>query len=101
MTRRWTTPLDPTTSYLQTAPAAANATIFGQRMLHLLLRGYDPTKILFVAPSKSILALVRDRVTTRARAWANLDDAALDAELSAIGAKPNPKDRLAARQIGD
>jgi ATP-dependent helicase/nuclease subunit A len=77
---------DPNVSAFVAANAGAGKThVLAQRVIRLLLAGVDPMKILCLTFTKAAAANMAARVFGTLAHWIALDDAALDAEMRAIG----------------
>lgn len=88
---------DPAASVFVSANAGSGKThVLAQRVIRLLLGGVPPSRILCITYTKAAAATMANRVFGQLARWTALDDAALDAELRALGEK-NPDDALRAR----
>src|SRR6478736_6403845 len=71
---------DPERSVFVSANAGSGKThVLAQRVINLLLRGEDPSKILCVTFTKAAAANMANRVFGTLAEWTALDDSALDA----------------------
>ena len=92
---------DPEISAFVSANAGSGKThVLAQRVINLLLRGCDPTKILCITFTKAAAANMANRVFGTLADWAVLDDAALDERIRlSTGQKPGPSERARARRL--
>lgn len=92
---------DPATSAWVSANAGSGKThVLAQRVIRLLLDGTPPGRILCITYTKAAAATMANRVFGQLARWTMLDDAALDAELRAAGAKdPDASLRARARRL--
>lgn len=63
--------------------------VLTDRMLRLMLAGAAPDRILALTYTRAAAAEMQNRVTARLGGWMTLDDAALAAELEALGCAPS------------
>src|SRR5689334_18794314 len=92
---------DPERSVFVSANAGSGKThVLVQRVINLLLRGEDPSKILCVTFTKAAAANMATRVFDTLAEWTALDDAALDARIKlATGQLPDAAQRARARRL--
>jgi len=89
---------DPAAHVWVSASAGTGKThVLTDRMLRVMLGGCAPDRILALTFTKAAAAEMQNRLTKRLGAWLTLDDAALDAELVALGARPDPDVRTRGR----
>src|SRR5262245_34489752 len=91
---------DPERSVFVSANAGSGKThVLVQRVINLLLRGEDPTKILCITFTKAAAANMATRVFDTLAEWTTLDDAALDERIRfATGKTPDAAQRAIARR---
>src|SRR6266568_2458298 len=76
---------DPTASAWVAANAGSGKThVLAQRVIRLLLRGNDASKILCLTFTKAAAANMANRVFETLAEWTSLDDEALDARIAEI-----------------
>ena len=92
---------DPERSVFVSANAGSGKThVLVQRVINLLLRGEDPSKILCVTFTKAAAANMATRVFDTLAEWTALDDSALDARIKlATGKLPDAGQRARARRL--
>ena len=92
---------DPERSVFVSANAGSGKThVLVQRVINLLLRGEDPSKILCVTFTKAAAANMATRVFDTLAEWTTLDDATLDARIElATGKLPDTAQRARARRL--
>jgi ATP-dependent helicase/nuclease subunit A len=92
---------DPERSVFVSANAGSGKThVLVQRVINLLLRGEDPTKILCITFTKAAAANMATRVFDTLAEWTTLDDAALDERIRlATGKTPDAAQRAIARRL--
>ena len=92
---------DPERSVFVSANAGSGKThVLVQRVINLLLRGCDPSKILCITFTKAAAATMSNRVFDTLANWATLNDAALDDAIEqSQGTKPDAKQRALARRL--
>jgi len=91
---------DPRAHAWVSASAGAGKTqLLAARVLRLLLAGAAPGRLLALTFTKAAAAEMRGRVLDRLGAWAAADDAALDADLAALGAVAGEAARSRARAL--
>src|SRR5262252_167567 len=92
---------DPERSVFVSANAGSGKThVLVQRVINLLLRGEDPSKILCVTFTKAAAANMATRVFDTLAEWTTLDDATLDARIKlATGKLPDTAQRARARRL--
>src|SRR5690242_12356558 len=92
---------DPERSVFVSANAGSGKThVLVQRVINLLLRGSDPSKILCVTFTKAAAANMATRVFDTLAGWTALDDAALDEKIRlACGKAPSAVQRALARGL--
>src|SRR5215468_2383324 len=92
---------DPERSVFVSANAGSGKThVLVQRVINLLLRGDDPSKILCVTFTKAAAANMATRVFDTLAEWTTLDDATLDARMKlATGKLPDTAQRARARRL--
>src|SRR6202000_3346000 len=92
---------DPNVSAWVAANAGSGKThVLAQRVINLLLKGVEPEKILCITFTKAAAANMAKRVFDTLAAWTTLDDAALDAAISAGSAlASNAARRVLARRL--
>jgi len=92
---------DPERSVFVSANAGSGKThVLAQRVINLLLRGEDPAKILCITFTKAAAANMAKRVFDTLSAWSVLDDAALDAKITAsTGKASGANQRARARRL--
>lgn len=91
---------DPTTNAWTSASAGTGKTqVLTARVLRLLLGGAAPERIVALTFTKAAAAEMQGRIFARLADWVMVDDAALDADLEAIGAERGPETRARARQL--
>src|ERR1700761_5231823 len=92
---------DPGVSAWVAANAGTGKThVLAQRVINLLLDGVEPEKILCITFTKAAAANMAKRVFDTLAAWTTLDDAALDAAISAGSAlASNAARRVLARRL--
>lgn len=89
---------DPAFHVWVSASAGTGKThVLTDRMLRLMLGGCAPDRILALTFTRAAAAEMQNRLTRRLGAWLTLDDPALDAELAALGARPDAGMRTRAR----
>jgi ATP-dependent helicase/nuclease subunit A len=92
---------DPERSVFVSANAGSGKThVLVQRVINLLLRGEDPTKILCITFTKAAAANMATRVFDTLAEWTALDDAALDERIRLVtGKTPDATQRAVARRL--
>ncbi len=92
---------DPDVSAFVSANAGSGKTyVLAQRVINLLLRGFDPAKILCITFTKTAAANMANEVFRRLAGWTALSDAALDQEIAlSTGKKPDADERARARRL--
>ncbi len=92
---------DPERSVFVSANAGSGKThVLVQRVINLLLRGEDPSKILCVTFTKAAAANMATRVFDTLAEWTALDNTALDARIKlATGKLPDAAQRARARRL--
>jgi ATP-dependent helicase/nuclease subunit A len=92
---------DPDFSAFVSANAGSGKTyVLAQRVINLLLRGVDPTKILCITFTKPAAANMANEVFERLAGWTALGDAALDKEIAlSTGRQPDAGERARARRL--
>ena len=92
---------DPERTVFVSANAGSGKThVLTQRVINLLLRGEDPSKILCITFTKAAAANMANRVFGTLAQWSTLDDAALDEKIAASTGKPaNAAQRATARRL--
>ena len=92
---------DPERSVFVSANAGSGKThVLAQRVINLLLKGEDPAKILCITFTKAAAANMAKRVFDTLATWTALDDAALDAKITAsTGEPPDARQRAHARRL--
>jgi len=92
---------DPQASAWVSANAGSGKTyVLSRRVLRLLLRGADPSKILCLTFTKAAAAEMTRRVFDLLAKWTECDDAALEKELSELaGHPPSPQTTVRARKL--
>src|SRR5215831_1200226 len=92
---------DPDRSVFVSANAGSGKThVLVQRVINLLLRGENPSKILCVTFTKAAAANMATRVFDTLAEWTALDDTALDERIRlATGKAPGPAQRATARRL--
>ncbi|MGB7259636.1 MAG: UvrD-helicase domain-containing protein, partial [Pseudolabrys sp.] len=92
---------NPERSVFVSANAGSGKThVLAQRVINLLLKGEDPAKILCITFTKAAAANMAKRVFDTLSAWSVLDDASLDARISASTGKPSDvQQRARARRL--
>jgi len=92
---------DPDVSAFVSANAGSGKThVLAQRVINLLLRGVDPSKILCITFTKAAAANMANRVFDTLAQWSTLDDAALDARIKlSTGEKADAAKRVRARRL--
>src|SRR5512144_209894 len=92
---------NPDISAFVSANAGSGKTyVLAQRVINLLLRGVDPTKILCITFTKTAAANMANEVFRRLAAWTALDDAALDEQIRlSTGKSPSAGERARARRL--
>jgi ATP-dependent helicase/nuclease subunit A len=92
---------DPERSVFVSANAGSGKThVLVQRVINLLLRGENPSKILCVTFTKAAAANMATRVFDTLAEWTALDDGALDARIKlATGKLPDAGQRARARRL--
>src|SRR5690242_13765637 len=92
---------DPERSVFVSANAGSGKThVLVQRVINLLLRGEEPSKILCVTFTKAAAANMATRVFDTLAEWTALDDAALDERIRlATGKSPSVAQRAVARRL--
>lgn len=91
---------DPDASAWVSANAGSGKTfVLALRVIKLLLRGVDPSKILCVTFTKAAAANMAMRVFNELSKWIAYDDGKLDAAILLIGEKPNAALRAKARRL--
>ena len=92
---------DPERSVFVSANAGSGKThVLVQRVINLLLRGENPSKILCVTFTKAAAANMATRVFDTLAEWTALDDSALDARIKlATGKLPDAGQRARARRL--
>jgi ATP-dependent helicase/nuclease subunit A len=99
--RRQVDASDPATSAFVSANAGSGKThVLAQRVIRLLLQGFDPAKILCITFTKAAAANMANRVFDELRKWTALDDAELDEAVRRISnRKPDAGLRARARRL--
>jgi ATP-dependent helicase/nuclease subunit A len=88
---------DPAASVFVSANAGSGKThVLAQRVIRLLLDNVPPSRILCITYTKAAATTMANRVFGQLARWTALNDAALDAELRAVGEK-DPDEALRAR----
>ena len=78
---------DPTASAWVAASAGSGKTkVLSDRVLNLLLTGAKPERILCLTFTRTAAAEMYNRIAARLANWATASDAALDKELTDLGA---------------
>jgi ATP-dependent helicase/nuclease subunit A len=91
---------DPASHVWVAASAGTGKThVLTDRILRLLLAGSPPDRILALTFTKAAASEMQNRLVKRLGDWQALDDAALDAELEALGAGQGPAMRHRARSL--
>jgi ATP-dependent helicase/nuclease subunit A len=91
---------DPARHVWVSASAGTGKThVLTDRLMRLLLAGSAPDRILALTFTRAAAAEMQNRLTGRLGAWQTLDDAALDAELEALGAATGADARARARSL--
>ncbi|MEN3791119.1 double-strand break repair helicase AddA [Fulvimarina sp. MAC3] len=92
---------DPNLSVFVSANAGAGKThVLTERVVRLLLAGFDPSKILCLTFTKAAAAEMSNRVFARLGAWAVMDEDALAGEIAKLeGRAPKPERINQARQL--
>ncbi|MGL6044539.1 MAG: UvrD-helicase domain-containing protein, partial [Sandaracinobacteroides sp.] len=91
---------DPARHVWVAASAGTGKThVLTDRMLRLLLAGCAPDRILALTFTKAAAAEMQNRLVKRLGQWQGLADAALDAELAALGLGPDAALRGRAREL--
>src|SRR5215831_1951643 len=92
---------DPERSVFVSTNAGSGKThVLVQRVINLLLRGEDPSKILCVTFTKAAAVNMATRVFDTLAEWTTLDDATLDARMKlATGKLPDTAQRARARRL--
>jgi ATP-dependent helicase/nuclease subunit A len=92
---------DPDTTVWVSANAGSGKThVLSQRVIRLLLKGVEPSRILCLTYTKTAAAQMVNRVFERLSAWTSLDDAALTASMLDIdGKEPDAAGLKSARSL--
>ncbi len=91
---------DPATSAFVAASAGSGKTkLLTDRLLRLMLAGAAPGKILCLTYTKAAAAEMQNRLNARLAAWVVMDDAALAAQLAALGVFAAPAVLARARRL--
>ncbi|MFN3371480.1 MAG: UvrD-helicase domain-containing protein, partial [Sphingomonadaceae bacterium] len=91
---------DPARHIFVGASAGTGKTqVLTDRILRILLAGTPPERLLALTFTRAAAAEMRNRVTKRLAHWQGLDDAALDAELAALGLSDLAESRAKARLL--
>ncbi len=92
---------DPDSTVWVSANAGSGKThVLSQRVIRLLLKGVEPSRILCLTYTKTAAAQMVNRVFERLSAWTSLDDAALTASILDIdGKKPDDAGMKKARSL--
>lgn len=84
---------------LSASAGTGKTQVLTARVLRLLLENASPESILCLTFTKAAAAEMAERVGGRLAYWVGLDDAALGAELEALGVSPDDAMRARARQL--
>ncbi|MER9135936.1 double-strand break repair helicase AddA [Mesorhizobium sp. M0830] len=92
---------DPQNSAWVSANAGSGKThVLAQRVIRLLLRGTDPSKILCLTYTRAAAANMSNRVFSTLSEWTTLGDADLAAKVEALeGRRPDPETMRRARRL--
>jgi ATP-dependent helicase/nuclease subunit A len=91
---------NPAVSAWVSANAGSGKThVLTERVIRLLLAGTPPEKILCITFTKAAAANMATRVFDTLSRWTALDDAGLDARISALGLTPSADARARARRL--
>jgi ATP-dependent helicase/nuclease subunit A len=91
---------DPARHVWVTASAGTGKThVLTDRLLRLMLAGSAPERLLALTFTRAAANEMQNRLTGRLGRWQTLADAALDAELDALGAATGPAARQRARSL--
>jgi ATP-dependent helicase/nuclease subunit A len=91
---------NPAVSAWVSANAGSGKThVLTERVIRLLLTGTPPEKILCITFTKAAAANMATRVFDTLSKWTALDDAGLDAKISALGLTPSADARARARRL--
>ncbi|TPG21456.1 double-strand break repair helicase AddA [Sphingomonas koreensis] len=85
--------------WLSASAGTGKTQVLAARVFRLLLRGVDPGAILCLTFTKAGAAEMAGRISRRLAAWVRMPDAALGADLVALGEKPSPELRGHARTL--
>ena len=85
--------------WLSASAGTGKTQVLAARVFRLLLRGVDPGAILCLTFTKAGAAEMAQRINARLAAWVRMPDAALFADLQALGEKGGPDQRAVARTL--
>ncbi|HEU4958909.1 MAG TPA: double-strand break repair helicase AddA [Sphingomonas sp.] len=85
--------------WLSASAGTGKTQVLAARVFRLLLRGVDPGAILCLTFTKAGAAEMAGRISRRLAAWVRMKDAALAADLDALGERPTPELRAHARTL--
>ncbi len=95
--RRATAPLDH--AWVSASAGTGKTQVLAARVLRLLLAGVEPAQILCITFTKQAAAEMQDRVTSRLALWARAGEAALVADLEALGEAADLAGQTRARRL--